>query len=97
MNCPFCETHVETFFHLFFECSYSSSVLYSALEVGGWTNLPMSWDSLVDFIIHFRGSTIRSDILKLVFSTTLYKIWAARNSIIHNMVKMPMGVLVGRL
>lgn len=84
---------METFPHLFFEWSYSSSVLSTVLAVGVWTNAPMSWDNLVDYIIQFRWSNLRSEILKLVLSTTVYKIWDVRNSIVHNKVKMAMGVL----
>lgn len=94
LNCPFYETHVETFSHLFFDCTYSAAALSSVLVVGGWSNVPMRWDDLVDFIIQFRGSTIRSNILKLVFASAVYKIWAAMNSLVHDRIKMPLGVLV---
>lgn len=93
MTCPLCDSHVETFPHLFFECPYSSYVLSNTLAAGAWTNTPMNWDNLVDYIIQFRGSNLRSDILKLVLSTTVYKIWAVRNSIVHNKINMPMGFL----
>ena len=78
-GCVLCSTAAETHHHLFFECSFSSSVWsYYAERV--WPNPPQDLHSAAAWISLSRSSSPQKQcIIKLLFQSIIYHIWKERN------------------
>lgn len=77
-NCSFCQGG-EDHNHLFFNCSFTSEVwsqVRSFLDIS-WA--PRTWDNWVHHMTTIKGKTLRSLILKLAFTSTIYQVWIERN------------------
>lgn len=61
--CPLCNCTAEYFLHLFFNCSYSKSVISTVMAIGNCLNVPLDWDSMVDYILQFNGRFLQSKVL----------------------------------
>nr|TKR98083.1 hypothetical protein D5086_0000206310 [Populus alba] len=87
-TCVLCGMHNETHDHLFFQCTYSSTLWgnISAKTLIAWPSL--TWNGL----LLWAGSTLRNNkefshiIARLVLSTSVYFIWFERNNRIFNKV-----------
>lgn len=89
-NCPLCNLLPETFNHLFFECAFSRHILHHAIDLGNWSSFLDSWDSIVDFLTDFQGSSLSRNIFCLTVSACFYKVWEARNNKLHRNTIPPM-------
>ncbi|XP_056850980.1 uncharacterized protein LOC130500235 [Raphanus sativus] len=77
--CVLCSAAPETHHHLFFECSFSSSVWnYFASKV--WDNPPQDIHSVAAWInLHRSSSPQARYIIRLMFQSSIYLIWKERN------------------
>lgn len=82
-SCVLCQHQLETRDHLFFRCTYSSS-LWSRLmrELMGY-HYTEEWSSIILFLSQSPLTRTRRFLARYVFQTTLYTIWWERNSRKH--------------
>ncbi|XP_022899544.1 uncharacterized protein LOC111412911 [Olea europaea var. sylvestris] len=69
--------------HLFFACPFSERV-WNALHVK--CNLPWvqwSWLDSLSWMEQFRGRSLSSIVIRLMFAASIYAIWRERNARIH--------------
>ncbi len=78
----------------FFECPYSSEVVQSVFGQAGCSSFPVSWDDVVAFIVDFKGSALVWDFIKLLFTTSVYRICNARNKKLHEDSLIPASWLI---
>lgn len=91
--CVLCSAAPETHHHLFFECSFSSSVWnYFASKV--WENPPQDIHSVAAWInLHRSSSPQARCIIRLMFQSSIYLIWKERNKrIFTTQVTSALGV-----
>ncbi|KAJ9536694.1 hypothetical protein OSB04_un000167 [Centaurea solstitialis] len=76
-KCSLCGDCLDSHHHLFFECSYSSSVWERIKEAIGWLDAPVEWDVVMDTLSghHTRLKFIQ----KLGLAAAVYTIWRERN------------------
>lgn len=84
LRCSLCAHSPESFMHLFFDCSYSRSLLSTILAFQVWFGIIFDWDQLLQHIQHSRMDHMASRIMKLYFATIIYKIWNECNRETHN-------------
>lgn len=53
------------------------------MAVGNWIAIPVHWNGLLAYLEQIQGTRLHSDIIRLVFAATIYKIQEARNSKTH--------------
>lgn len=92
-RCCLYHTQAETQAHLFFECSYSSTVLAANLSYGGWTNFPYNWQQIISWSLNMQGKHIKKQ-LRLCLATVLYSVWVERNKRIHDNHAIPAQFLI---
>lgn len=76
--CSFCQGH-ESHDHLFFNCPFTSHVWsqITGLLNEAWPS--KSWSSWVSFISSFKGKSLKTLMIKLAFTTSIYHLWIERN------------------
>lgn len=83
MQCAFCKRSAEIASHLFFSCTFVSSIWS---RVRSWLNIRRSMSTLhsaIKWIKKDYGSAfIKSKDVVLAFAATIYNIWNARNKVI---------------
>ncbi|WZZ52529.1 hypothetical protein YC2023_052636 [Brassica napus] len=80
-TCVLCSTGIETHHHLFFECTYSSSVwLYFASQIRSFP--PMDLHSAAAWILSNQQQTTAQavTILKIIYQAYIYLLWKKRNA-----------------
>lgn len=82
--CSFCGG-VENRDHLFFNCPYSSLVwtAITAKVFENWSS--RSWSDWVALLSTLKGKSLRTIIIKLAFTVTVYNIWMERNLVVWPM------------
>lgn len=79
-RCIFCNSHIETISHLFFNCTFTKSVWR---RVKLWLNVHRDMNTLLSAVKwikkDFGGALIRSKAVILTFASTVYVIWKAKN------------------
>lgn len=82
-SCILCHQHLETRSHLFFACSYSST-LWKKLTQNLLGNLySADWEDIVYHLTQGRISPIHRFLLRYVFQAAVYTIWRERNGRKH--------------
>lgn len=76
--CSFCPEE-EDHNHLFFNCPFTQKVWDEVSRKSHLTLQPQSLQDLVSILSGYRGKGLRSTIIKLSFTVTLYHIWIERN------------------
>ncbi|XP_022878613.1 uncharacterized protein LOC111396409 [Olea europaea var. sylvestris] len=79
-NCVFCERHLETGQHLFFQCSFASSIW---MKIKVWTGIRRSMTTIPSALKWMkkeaRGTSWQSKSKSIALASTVYHIWMARN------------------
>lgn len=80
-NCKLCNSVEETHCHLFFQCTYSKSVLDTALAQGQIQWPQMQWSQFLLWAsTAFEGNgTANNHIAKTILAVTMYYLWIERN------------------
>lgn len=82
--CVFCRGGIEGRNHLFFDCSFCRRVWRGNLENCLVSNIPYSWDDIVERgEQEWKGRGLKAILCKLVLSSSVYNIWRERNSNEH--------------
>ena len=81
--CVLCQHHLETRDHLFFRCTYSSSLWSKLMRELMGNHYTDEWSSIIFFMSQSQLSRTRTFLARYVFQTTLYMIWRERNSRKH--------------
>ena len=81
-ECVLCGSAAETHDHLFFDCSFSSTVWRDITAKTLMTWPPFSWGSLIQWAsLHLRcRRDFRQVLARLVLSATVYFLWYERNN-----------------
>nr|XP_016495350.1 PREDICTED: uncharacterized protein LOC107814450 [Nicotiana tabacum] len=88
VTCSLCNSKEETVDHLFFKCTYSSSVWTAMLQWKGIQRQPMMWANELEWAgKYYRGRSTTAELYKLVLAGTLYYIWQERNDKIFKRVQ----------
>lgn len=77
--CSFCNEE-ENHDHLFFNCPFTKEVWDSVSIKSNFTWQPQPLQSLISMLSNHNGKGLRSTLIKLSFTVTLYHIWIERNS-----------------
>ncbi|GKB46101.1 ribonuclease H-like domain-containing protein, partial [Tanacetum coccineum] len=81
LQCPLCESQLDSHDHLFFECVFSLQVWSHVKIYVGLPTVSVSLSAITDHIIPMsKKKNARSVIAKLVFAATSYFIWQERNN-----------------
>ncbi|XP_077232361.1 uncharacterized protein LOC143869152 [Tasmannia lanceolata] len=84
-RCLLCNSDIESVNHIFFRCGYSAWIWSSILRRFNQKRKPLN--SLPEeeawIRIHFKGSGQCATAIRIAFGTTIYLIWAERNTRIH--------------
>jgi hypothetical protein len=92
VTCGLCSSAMEDQNHLFFSCSYSTQVVAIVFAKAGCSTFPLDWDAALHFLETFVADRLVMDFLKLLFTTTIYRIWHARNKKLHEDFLIPPSV-----
>ncbi|XP_022876955.1 uncharacterized protein LOC111395189 [Olea europaea var. sylvestris] len=80
MRCVLCDCSVEDLNNLFFTCPFSERV-WNTLHAK--CNLPWvqrRWPDTLSWMEQFRGKSLSSIVIQLMFAASIYAIWRERNS-----------------
>lgn len=91
-TCALCSNALEDHNHLFFSCSYSSQIVSIVFAKAGCSTFPLHWNDAVLFLENYNGARVVKEFMKLLFTTTLYRIWFARNRLLHDDHLIPANV-----
>ena len=84
VQCSFCHGCVETYDHLFFECSFSSRIWKFCMLRCRIEQPPIIWDDIVQLGCKSWGKKSLLFILcRLVFGAVVYNLWHTRNEPRH--------------
>ncbi|XP_056866508.1 uncharacterized protein LOC130512479 [Raphanus sativus] len=94
-QCVLCNGGIETHHHLFFECSYSSSI-WSPYASQVWANPPQDIHAAAAWILLNHGSSSPQArcIIKLILQSSVYFIWKERNLRIFTGKSSPASVII---
>ncbi|CAG7912218.1 unnamed protein product [Brassica rapa] len=98
-HCVLCSTGLESHDHLFFQCTYASSV-WSRFCVGRYLSAPpVSTLACANAMrCHQFTSTPRTiPVLKLILQVVIYCLWRERNARIFTTTSIPATVLASRV
>lgn len=80
MTCSLRNFANENHEHLFFQCSYASSLWRSVLSLNGVPNLSMDMYQIISWAVQNRkGKSFKHKLLKLSLCAAVYHIWQERN------------------
>ena len=82
--CLLCGRSPESRDHLFFICSYSSSVWKAAIGVLGFTNSPLNWEDLLLWLSTITLNQVQLAAVLQIWHGCIYVIWQERNARYHN-------------
>ena len=84
-KCLLYSTHMEIHRHLFFECNVTKLIWTSVLHKCHTTYPSMHWDDYISWLSgEWKAKSLMVTIRKLCLASTVYTIWAERNSRYHN-------------
>ncbi|KAG2289826.1 hypothetical protein Bca52824_049430 [Brassica carinata] len=92
-GCAFCKQQLETRDHLFFRCTYSSSLWTRLMCQLMGTHYTEEWSNLILFMSQSPLSRTQMFLARYVFQTTLYMIWRERNARKHGEKPRPQETL----
>lgn len=82
-SCTFCKRHTESISHLFFRCTFVSSIWR---QIRTWLNINRDMGTLLSAIKWIKkyhgGALIKSKAILLAFAAMVYTIWTTRNTFI---------------
>lgn len=78
-NCVLCMQQLETGNHLFFSCTFSSSLWNKLMNVLMGNGYSDEWMDVLSFIQKPNLTRTRSFLVRYVFQATIYMIWRERN------------------
>lgn len=87
--CVLCNQEVETRNHLFFSCTYSSSIwrkLIGGLLCTGYTE---RWEDIVELMLVKSYDRVKLFLLRYFFQAAAHSIWRERNSRRHGRKQLP--------
>ncbi|XP_056854513.1 uncharacterized protein LOC108830924 [Raphanus sativus] len=87
--CVLCNQEVETRNHLFFSCTYSSSIwrkLIGGLLCTGYTE---RWEDIVELMLEKSYDRVKLFLLRYTFQAAAHSIWRERNSRRHGGKQLP--------
>lgn len=79
-SCVLCQQQLETRDHLFFRCTYSSSLWSRLMHQLMGTQYTEEWSNIILFMSQSQLSRTQMFFARYVFQTTLYMLWRERNS-----------------
>ncbi|XP_059281022.1 uncharacterized protein LOC132034656 [Lycium ferocissimum] len=81
-DCILCSSEKEeTMEHLWLECSYAKHMCSALLNWIGVVHLTTNWDTKVQWLEkQVKHNRARADVLKFLFSPTIYHVWNERNN-----------------
>lgn len=81
LTCILCGQEEESLNHLFFSCSFSSSIWISLCGKCNIPSVAMNWEDTLRWMAQtFRGNSLSSLTARLMFAAVVYGIWRERNS-----------------
>ena len=90
-QCRLCHAMVESHEHLFFQCSYSTTVWDAVNRKAGLTWPNHSWNALLQWAaLHLKTNS--SDlylVARVILASVVYFIWLERNNRIFNQIHKP--------
>ncbi|GJX83736.1 reverse transcriptase zinc-binding domain-containing protein [Tanacetum coccineum] len=73
LRCPLCKSQQDSHEHLFFECSYSSSIWQNVLNVVGISGVSSQWDDIMLWLLPIsKSKNVISIIGRLIVAATAY-------------------------
>lgn len=90
VNCVLCNQHLETRNHLFFDCSYSSTLWYKLMSKIMGNKYTEEWNAILVFMSQLKLSHVKSFLARYVFQTAVYMIWRERNARKHGENPQPL-------
>lgn len=94
--CSFCNEE-EDHDHLFFNCPFTKEVWDTVSLKSNLTWLSQPLLSLVSLLSNYKGIGLRSTLIKLSFTVTLYHIWIERNFRKFQSVQHPIPTVVSKI
>jgi hypothetical protein len=94
--CSFCSGS-ESHTHLFFNCPFSTSVWNQILNFVNISWHPRPWSNWIDLMVTIKGKSLKSLIIKLIFTASIYHIWIERNIRKFQNISCPASVVVGKI
>ena len=84
-KCLICNSQMETHDHLFFTCPVSSSIWGNVLHKCHDSYHSTPWEEYISLLSnHWKGKSLMTTIKRICLASTVYIIWAERNSRYHN-------------
>ncbi|AAF99801.1 T2E6.13 [Arabidopsis thaliana] len=83
VKCTFCSTSIETRDHLFFSCSYASSIWTAIAKNVLQHRFSTDWQAIVNYISETQTDRIRSFLSRYIFQLTVHTVWKERNDRRH--------------
>ncbi|XP_048494733.1 uncharacterized protein LOC125494897 [Beta vulgaris subsp. vulgaris] len=81
----FCASGIESHEHLFFRCTYASSILEAMKNWLGIETTETSNCRLLHFMKNNRSTKFRKNVISVVYNGIVYSLWWARNEAVWNM------------
>ncbi|KAI8551744.1 hypothetical protein RHMOL_Rhmol06G0210100 [Rhododendron molle] len=79
-SCLLCSTNLESHSHLFFQCSFSSTLWYGAWNKVSVSGISNNLDDIVAwFNLNVQGKSSRSLLMRSILAAAVYLIWRERN------------------
>ncbi|XP_060210710.1 uncharacterized protein LOC132637672 [Lycium barbarum] len=79
LDCPLCNSALESIRHLFFTCPFSSYVWTQLLVWQGISRTPQNWDVQLIWISRNTKKSVEAKIFRMVASGCIYHVWKERN------------------
>jgi len=94
-NCVLCTNNSKTLEHLFFSCSYASTV-WAALAKGIWkTRYSTRWSHLLTHISTHFQDRVEGFLTRYIFQATIYHVWRERNGRRHDAAPNTPATVIG--
>ncbi|XP_070014197.1 uncharacterized protein [Nicotiana sylvestris] len=96
--CPMCNVEEESMEHLFFKCTYTTTIWEKLLQ---WMNVkrqPMEWSQEIEWACNnVRGRSANAEIYRIVLASCVYYIWQESNHRIFGAQLRPTGALMKQI
>ncbi|KAG7586730.1 Reverse transcriptase zinc-binding domain [Arabidopsis thaliana x Arabidopsis arenosa] len=94
-NCVLCRNNIETRDHLFFSCSYTSTI-WAAIAKGLWrARYTTDWSQILVCVSDQSQDRVESFLIRYGFQATIYTVWRERNGRRHGETPNTAATLIG--
>nr|XP_016505941.1 PREDICTED: uncharacterized protein LOC107823746 [Nicotiana tabacum] len=96
--CPICNEEEESMKHLFFKCTYTTTIWEKLLQ---WMNVnrrPIEWSQEIEWACNnVRGRSANAEIYRIALASCVYYVWQERNHRIFRTQLRLAGVLMKQI